>query len=195
MALGQTVLREIHHTPVPKTDNPLLRHRADVWKTVSMLRDLDARPQVEQAQLIELARKQLPVWYDPMPVDPPDANQPDWVKVLIWDFMPEDDFQQAVDGWRAIARKENKDFPTPATRRKVMAFVEDLLDAATQAPTDGGTTEADGPVEIKLDPPTADTDPTPINIPPADGPDTDASQPDAPTAEIPPAEDGTDTTP
>jgi hypothetical protein len=164
-----------------ETADLLTRHRADAWKTVSMLRDLDARPEAERQQLLDRARAELPAWYQPMPDAAPDPNQPDWVKVLIWDFMPEDDFQRAIEGWRAIARKENMEFPYPATRRKVMAFVETLLDAAGQTPADGDQVDAPAepvdvaepvepvePLDGTFDDGPLNTTPTPAEIPPVE---------------------------
>ncbi|MBS3820212.1 MAG: hypothetical protein GVY16_02695 [Planctomycetes bacterium] len=152
--------------------DPLADHRSEVWKTVSLLRDLDARGDEQRAGLLAVARREMPTWYRPMPVDAPDPTEPDWVKVLIWDFMPEKDFKRAVAGWRAIATREEADFPYPATRRRVMTFVENMLDAqaaaADAAEAEAAARDADGTVTVQVDEPADDTQPTPVELPPAE---------------------------
>lgn len=131
----------------------LARHRQQVWTTVAKLRDLDTYPAAERTALLDEAKSNLPAWYKPMSVDAPDTRSPEWVTVCIWDFMPEDEFTRTVAGCQAIARKHNLDFPYPATRRDVMAFVKRLADApppadnAPAASPDGDP----GTVDIQID--------------------------------------------
>ncbi len=103
-------------------------HRAKVWQHVAKLRDMDSATQAQQDKLIAHAQKNLQAWYRPMEVPPPDMNKSDWVIVMIWDFMPEDDFQRAAANWKKIAADAGEDFPPQKdiTRRKLMKFVRKM---------------------------------------------------------------------
>jgi hypothetical protein len=102
-------------------------HRARVWQGVSILRDLDELPPQQQDKLMEQARGKLREWYRPMHLTPPDPNDPEWITVLIWDFMPEEDFLRAAENWRRVAQKEKRPFPEQVERRELMRFVRDVL--------------------------------------------------------------------
>jgi len=103
-------------------------HRARVWQHVAKLRDMDTATQAQQDKMVAHAQKNLQAWYRPMEVPPPDMNKSDWVIVMIWDFMPEDDFQRAAANWKKIAADAGEDFPPQKdiTRRKLMKFVRKM---------------------------------------------------------------------
>lgn len=124
----------------PRTPATLEEHRADVWEKVSILRDVEELPPEQQRKLIQSARRDLRKWYRPMAVDPPDSDDPRWITVLVWDFMPEEDFEQAEKNWRETARRENLPFPEDPTRRELMEFIGNVIrgeiqPAATTQPT------------------------------------------------------------
>lgn len=103
-------------------------HRERVWRHVSKLRDSSDYPPEEQKKMIAYAQENVHAWYDPMNVISPDMNKPDWVIVMVWDFMPPADFQQAAANWKKMAEAENEKFPDNLTRRKLMKFVRKMQD-------------------------------------------------------------------
>lgn len=103
-------------------------HRARVWRHVSKLRDSSDYPPEEQKKMIAYAQENVHAWYDPMNVISPDMNKPDWVIVMVWDFMPPADFQMAAANWKKLAEAENEKFPDNLTRRKLMKFVRKMQD-------------------------------------------------------------------
>jgi hypothetical protein len=110
----------------------LEEHRADVWETVVVLRDVEELPPDQQRKLIESARRNLRKWYRPMAAEPPDPNDPQWITVLVWDFMPEEDFDHAAEHWRQVARQERFAFPENVSRRELMEFVEKVTGGELQ---------------------------------------------------------------
>ncbi len=130
--------RQARHDAGPSIDSegvdPLAEHRAQVWPTVSKLRDIDTLAPEQRLALLREAKTKLPEWYAPMPVDAPDPANSDWITVCVWDFMPEDEFQRAVDGCLAIAKQHNLVMPYPTTRRSVMNFMMDLASAPPPPP-------------------------------------------------------------
>jgi len=98
-------------------------HRAAVWEQVSILRDMEELSPEQQRTLIESARSNLRKWYRPMAVEPPDPDDPQWITILVWDFMPEEDFDRAAENWRQTAQKENLTFPQDVSRRELMEFI------------------------------------------------------------------------
>lgn len=133
----------------------LEEHRAEVWENVVVLRDVDELPPPEQRKLIESARRNLRKWYRPMTVSPPKPDDPQWITVLVWDFMPEEDFQTATDNWRRTARQEKLPFPEDVTRRELMDFITKItsgelkpaLPAKTKTPP--AAESSDSPAEKK----------------------------------------------
>ncbi len=111
-------------TPIPEPPN----HRSEVWEHVSKLRDLNSYPEDEQKKMIAYAQEHVQDWYKSMDVTSPDMNKPDWVIVMVWDFMPPADFQRAAANWKKIAENENVEFPENLTRRKLMKFVIEMQD-------------------------------------------------------------------
>jgi hypothetical protein len=154
--------RHGRHDADPSVDSegidPLAEHRASIWPAVAKLRDIDTLPPEQRLTVLRDAKAKLPDWYAPMPVDAPDPASSDWITICVWDFMPEDEFQRAVDGCLAIAKQHNLVMPYPTTRRSVMNFMKDLASAppppTDEAETDDSsdaTTEPDGEtVNIQL---------------------------------------------
>jgi hypothetical protein len=114
-------------SPEEKTESrepaTLEEHRINVWEKVAVLRDVDELPPPQQRKLVESARRNLRKWYRPMTVAPPDPDDPQWITVLVWDFMPEEDFEQAAENWRQTARRDNLPFPEDVTRRQLMELI------------------------------------------------------------------------
>jgi hypothetical protein len=131
-------------TPPGDLMSDLERHRSAVWPKVDELRRLTARRdrgEISYADMqasLENARAMLWDWYQPLKVPPPDPNDPEWITVMVWDFMPQEDFLRASDAWASIADSQGASFPNPATRRAVLQFVQRMT--ATSRP-DAGTTE------------------------------------------------------
>lgn len=130
---------ETPETPASESGatSSLEAHRAAVWEEVAVLRDLDDLPPEQQQKLVESARSRLRQWYRPMDVDPPNPDDPEWITVLVWDFMPEADFQRAAEQWRRTAAEEKWPYPEEITRRELMRFIRkvtrgELPPAATQ---------------------------------------------------------------
>lgn len=128
-----------------KGPTTLEEHRADVWEEVAVLRDLDELSPPQQRKLIESARRKRRKWYRPMTVSAPAPDDPQWITILVWDFMPEDDFQSAVENWRRIARQDDIPFPQDITRRELMVFIQKMTDGefapAKPTPRPAGPTD------------------------------------------------------
>ena len=106
-------------------------HRARIWPKVQMLRDRYKLSPDGQEELIWQATESLGVWYEPIPADPPDVSDPEWITFLIWDFMLESDFRRAVENNRIYADANNIPFPRDITRRGLMKFVREITKRQT----------------------------------------------------------------
>ncbi|MBN1555386.1 MAG: hypothetical protein JXA11_11625 [Phycisphaerae bacterium] len=136
----------------PKGPATLEEHRQEVWQKVSLLRDVEELSPPEQRKLIESARRDLRRWYRPMMVDPPDPDDPQWITVLVWDFMPEDDFMQAEENWRQTARRDRLPFPEEVSRRELMEYIQKVTSGEIQPPaTQPATQPAVSPAEKPKD--------------------------------------------
>lgn len=102
-------------------------HREKVWRSVSMLREIDSLPLPEQNELRRKILENIDKWYEPMPVSPPNTKEQDWTDVVIWDFMPSPLFMQAVNRWQAIAQKKNLKFPENPNRRELLKYINDYV--------------------------------------------------------------------
>ncbi|MBN1942978.1 MAG: hypothetical protein JW849_06755 [Phycisphaerae bacterium] len=118
----------------PQGPTSLEEHRATVWQEVAVLRDVEELPPAQQRKLVASARGKLRKWYRPMMVEPPDPDDPQWITVLVWDFMPEEDFETAAENWRRTARQENLPFPEEITRRELMTFIGNVTSGELQSP-------------------------------------------------------------
>ena len=105
----------------------LRRHKQDVWSKVVMLRDKDKLPEDKQAVLIENARREMKEWYSPLKVSPPNPDSADWIDIMIWDFMPEEEFQEQSAKWKSIADKLSLQVPVPLTRRGMVPLITDIM--------------------------------------------------------------------
>ena len=104
----------------------LTEYRQSVWPETKQLRNLDEIPETQRQEYLAHAIEMLPRWYAPLPVDPPDTNDPDWTTVVIWDFMPEQEFSKAADAYRKIAEQQKVSYPKYITRRELMQFILQL---------------------------------------------------------------------
>lgn len=102
-------------------------HRERIWRSVSMLREIDSLPLAEQNELRRKILENLDKWYEPMPMSPPNTKQQDWTDIVIWDFMPTPQFNQAINRWRTIAEKKNLQFPENPTRRELLQYINDYV--------------------------------------------------------------------
>lgn len=105
---------------------PLEQHRREVWAEAKALRDLDRLPPAEAQALLERCEASLPAWYKPMPVTRPDPARPGWTTLVIWDFMPPEEFDRAAEGWRRIAQKEAVPYPDIPTRRDLPKLIREI---------------------------------------------------------------------
>ncbi|MCK5113907.1 MAG: hypothetical protein KAR11_04015 [Phycisphaerae bacterium] len=111
----------------PITDpRKLAEYRKTIWPEAHQLRNLDEIPQPQRDEFVDHTKKILPQWYTLMPVDTPNTNDPDWMTTVIWDFMPEQEFDRAADTYRKIAKQQNISFPKYVTRRELMQFILQL---------------------------------------------------------------------
>ncbi len=106
----------------------LEQHREKVWRSVSMLREIDTLPLSEQNELRRKILENLDQWYEPMPVSPPNTKKPDWTDTVIWDFMPSPMFCDAVNRWETIAQKNNLKFPANPSRRELLQYINDYVE-------------------------------------------------------------------
>lgn len=118
-------------TPHQPPANDLENHRQAVWQEAAVLRDLDGLSTTQKAKILASAKARLPEWYAPMPVAMPDPAGKHWTTTVVWDFMPEEEFQAAASACRNIARNQNQPFPDPPTRRGVMRFVQTMTSEGT----------------------------------------------------------------
>ena len=117
----------------PITDPKLLtEYRQSIWPEAKQLRNLDEIPEAQRQEYLAHAIEMLPQWYAPLPVDPPDTNDPDWTTVVIWDFMPEEEFFRAADAYGKIAKQQNLPYPKYITRRELMQFILQLTGRGEQ---------------------------------------------------------------
>jgi len=113
----------------PKPDVPVVSleaHRRAVWKEARQLRDLDRLPPERKRQVLDHARASLGAWYKPMPMTRPDPEKEDWVTMVIWDFMPDEEFDRAAEGWRKIAEQEGVAYPEIPTRRDLPKLIRKI---------------------------------------------------------------------
>lgn len=101
-------------------------HRSVVWSEARQLRDLDQFPPERKQQVLDHARASLPAWYKPMPMTRPDPEKDDWVTMVIWDFMPDEEFDRAAEGWRKIAGQEGVPYPDIPTRRDLPKLIRQI---------------------------------------------------------------------
>lgn len=105
----------------------LEQHREKVWRSVSMLREIDSLPLKEQNELRRKILENIDSWYEPMPILPPNTKEPDWTDVVVWDFMPTPIFSQAMNRWKTIAEKKNLKFPENPSRRDLLQYINDYV--------------------------------------------------------------------
>jgi hypothetical protein len=118
---------ESHYPSTPITDPQLLaEYRQSIWPEAKQLRNLDEIPPEQRQEYVAHTIQMLPQWYAPLQVDPPDTNDPDWTTVVIWDFMPEQEFTRAAEAYENIAKQQSLPFPKYVTRRELMQFILQL---------------------------------------------------------------------
>lgn len=100
------------------------QHRQRVWQRVVELQNLDSLAPARRKIVLAEARRDLPGWYAPLPVDPPKPDSKDWITTLTWDFMPDEDFVAAKIKWKLIAQQQKMTFPEPCSRRDLMQFIQ-----------------------------------------------------------------------
>ena len=123
---GQPVSQPASGPASRSTGQAPVDHRQEVWRHVARMRDMDSYPPARQKELIAYAQEHLQAWYKPMKVPPPDMTRPDWLIVMIWDFMPPEDFHRAAVNWKKIADDAGEEFPKNITRRGLMKFVQKM---------------------------------------------------------------------
>jgi len=124
---------EPKYPSTPITDPQLLaEYRQSIWPEAKQLRNLDEIPEEQRREYIAHTIKMLPQWYAPLPVEKPDTSDPDWTTVVIWDFMPEQEFSRAAEAYGKIAKKQNLPFPKYVTRRELMQFILQLTGASNK---------------------------------------------------------------
>jgi hypothetical protein len=97
--------------------------RKQAWPEVEKLRSLVDFPEAKQQALLASLKRNLPGWYKQIGQVPPDATDPLWQMIVVWDFMPNAAYWHAAEGWKLIAKKRNVEFPDPITRRKLVQFI------------------------------------------------------------------------
>lgn len=100
------------------------QHRQRVWQRVVELQNLDSLAPARRKIVLAEARRDLPGWYEPLPVDPPNPDDKNWITTLTWDFMPDEDFVAAKIKWKLIADQQDMTFPEPCSRRDLMQFIQ-----------------------------------------------------------------------
>ncbi len=91
------------------------------WREVAQVTRLLERSHNARTQqaLIDQARARLPAWYAAADVAPPDTSQPRWLDYVVWDLMPEADFQAAMPRIRSTLATAGVGLPEVPTRRQV----------------------------------------------------------------------------
>lgn len=119
---------------IPITDPQLLaEYRQSIWPEAKQLRNLNEIPAEQRREYVAHTIRMLPRWYAPLSVAPPDTHDPDWTTVVIWDFLPEQEFSRAAEAYGKIAGQQNLPFPKHVTRRELMQFILRLTGGADKS--------------------------------------------------------------
>lgn len=103
-------------------------HRQRVWEEVVALRDMEDLTPLQQKTLTDKAVRNLKQWYAPLPENPPSPLDAEWIDILVWDFMPQRNFEKARARWRNVAKSSGKHFPENMTRRELLNYIQHFLD-------------------------------------------------------------------
>lgn len=112
---------------VPRPRVELEKHRAAIWPRIDMLRRKEETAPEKRKALIEEAVNKLPEWYAPLDVEPPTPYSDNWISVMVWDFMPGEQYAGEIAKWKKIAAGFDKPFPDPVTRRKLLQLIEEIM--------------------------------------------------------------------
>jgi hypothetical protein len=118
--------------PTSREELEMERHRQEVWNRVTVLRDRAELSPDQQKKVIAQARRDMSGWYRPLKIDPPDPDSKDWIHVLVWDFMPEKEFEASARRWVKTAKESGVQVPEPLTRRAMPRLINDCLKALEQ---------------------------------------------------------------
>ncbi len=99
-----------------------------------------AKSPAARRQILAEAAKRVPLWYAHLAVPAPDTTRLDWLTVVLWDTMPEEEYHKALENSRDLFQEYGKPFPAGASRREFMKALEELPKDSKES--DGSTPEA-----------------------------------------------------
>jgi hypothetical protein len=117
-------------TPVdegPMDYEALDAYRRQRWPDVQPLQELSSMTPEKRNKTVMHVLANLEQWYRPLPVAMPDVSRKDWTSIVLWDFMPDEEFIPAAERWRGIAASAGVDYPAPPTRRGVQAVIQTIV--------------------------------------------------------------------
>jgi hypothetical protein len=125
-SLVQPRAPEYEPATAPQEDNEETQLSAYAeW--VALVQEVDKVQPDEQPALIEKAKERLPALYSSLEIDPPDTSDPKWAELVLYDLMPEDEFQRRVKNIRAAYKTIDKPFPEKVQRRQLRLLTEGLI--------------------------------------------------------------------
>jgi len=122
---------------------------------MKLLQEFETAPSADrQASVLAEAQKKLPQWYAALDVAPPDVHKSGWLKLAVYDLMPDDAFQAAAFTLRQSMERMDSHLPVNLTRRELSDAAQ-AFSEAVRPPSTRPVQPASAPASAPADPPAA----------------------------------------